>query len=119
MVERKSKTRKQKGLKMITNEQLYDTIINVIENVLSTEMQKESADNKIVETLQSVFNSATQEISLYIVNYDDDTGDYDRVADKVFDMVNNKQVLNYTVVRYSDYDMGIIAVITKKIKGLK
>lgn len=99
---------------MTTNEQLYDTIVNVIENVMSVETEKEKADNKIVEVLRNVFNSATQEISLYIVNYDDDTGDYDNVADKVFDMVNNKQVLNYTVVRYSDYDMGIIAVITKK-----
>lgn len=99
---------------MITNEQLYDTIVNVIENIVSVETEKEKADNKIVEVLRNVFNSATQEISLYIVNYDDDTGDYDNVADKVFDMVNNKQVLNYTVVRYSDYDMGIIAVITKK-----
>lgn len=99
---------------MITNEQLYDTIVNVIENVMSVETEKEKADNKIIEVLCNAFNSATQEISLYIVNYDDDTGDYDNVADRVFDMVNNKQVLNYTAVRYSDYDMGIIAVITKK-----
>lgn len=99
---------------MITNEQLYNTIITVIENVMSVETEKEKADNKLIETLQNVFNSATQEISLYIINYDDDTGDYDKVADNVFAMVNNRQVLNYTVVRYSDYDMGIIAVITKK-----
>lgn len=99
---------------MITNEQLYNTIITVIENVMSVETEKEKADNKLIETLRNVFNSATQEISLYIINYDDDTGDYDKVADNVFAMVNNRQVLNYTVVRYSDYDMGIIAVITKK-----
>jgi hypothetical protein len=99
---------------MITNEQLYDTITTVIENVMSVETEKEKADNKLIETLRNVFNSATQEISLYIINYDDDTGDYDKVADNVFAMVNNRQVLNYTVVRYSDYDMGIIAVITKK-----
>ena len=99
---------------MITNEQLYNTIINVIENVMAVETEKEKADNKIIETLHNVFDSATQEISLYIVNYDDDTGDYDNVADGVFNMVNGKQVLNYTAVRYSDYDMGIIAVITKK-----
>lgn len=99
---------------MITNEQLYDTITTVIENVMSVETEKEKADNKLMETLRNVFNSATQEISLYIINYDDDTGDYDNVADNVFAMVNNRQVLNYTVVRYSDYDMGIIAVITKK-----
>ena len=99
---------------MITNEQLYDTITTVIENVMSVETEKEKADDKLIETLRNVFNSATQEISLYIINYDDDTGDYDKVADNVFTMVNNRQVLNYTVVRYSDYDMGIIAVITKK-----
>lgn len=99
---------------MITNEQLYNTIITVIENVMSVETEKEKADDKLIETLRNVFNSATQEISLYIINYDDDTGDYDKVADNVFAMVNNRQVLNYTVVRYSDYDMGIIAVITKK-----
>lgn len=99
---------------MITNEQLYDTITTVIENVMSVETEKEKADNKLIETLRNVFNSATQEIFLYIINYDDDTGDYDNVADNVFAMVNNRQVLNYTVVRYSDYDMGIIAVITKK-----
>lgn len=99
---------------MITNEQLYDTITTVIENVMSVETEKEKADNKLIETLRNVFDSATQEISLYIINYDDDTGDYDKVADNVFAMVNNRQVLNYTVVRYSDYDMGIIAVITKK-----
>lgn len=99
---------------MITNEQLYDTITTVIENVMSVETEKEKADDKLIETLRNVFNSATQEISLYIINYDDDTGDYDKVADNVFAMVNNRQVLNYTVVRYSDYDMGIIAVITKK-----
>lgn len=99
---------------MITNEQLYDTITTVIENVMSVETEKEKADDKLIETLRNVFNSATQEISLYIINYDDDTGDYDNVADNVFAMVNNRQVLNYTVVRYSDYDMGIIAVITKK-----
>lgn len=99
---------------MITNEQLYNTIINVIENVMAVETEKEKADSKITETLHNVFDSATQEISLYIVNYDDDTGDYDNVADGVFNMVNGKKVLNYTAVRYSDYDMGIIATITKK-----
>ena len=99
---------------MTTNEQLYDNIVNVIENVMSTETDGDTADNKIIETLRNVYNSATEELSLYIIHYDDDTGDYDNVADAVFNMINNKQVLNYTVVRYSNYDMGIIATITKK-----
>lgn len=99
---------------MTTNEQLYNNIVNVIENVMSTETDGNTADNEIIKTLRNVYDSATETLSLYIIHYDDDSSDYDNVADAVFDMINNKQVLNYTVVRYSDYDMGIIATITKK-----
>lgn len=29
-------------------------------------------------------------------------------------MINNAQVLNFTTVRYSDFDMGIVAAIVKR-----
>lgn len=100
----------------MNNDKLYSMIDNIIENVMNNEPDDDKAKAKIIETLHNVFDSKTQEIRLYIINYDDDSGDYDIVADNVFKMINNAQVLNFTTVRYSDFDMGIVAAIVKRVE---
>lgn len=94
---------------MITNNQLYKTIENVLDNIQGNEL-----DSDVIHILESVFNSKTEEISVYILHYDDNTSDYENVADAMFGMINGKKVLNYTVVSYSDLDIGVIAVITER-----
>lgn len=98
---------------------LYQTLNNIIENVGAKYADREGLDEKIFSILQTIYDNEKQHIETYFIHYDDDSGDYDRVADAVMDMARNRNVLDYTVIRYSDYDIGVVACVISNDKNTK